>query len=243
MKTTALVNWISVLTILLLPLGGFGCTSTTTPTTPVYPQTVEEVPIVVGEQPASAANAIIGTWSTSDLLLTATGDISGRITLKMKRPVAFPTYQDLLMVQVWATYVWPQSGDTRTQPAGDFIPVVATASSDTSVIFDLEGAFDVPALALTIDGGMPLNALTVTMVWFRVTNRDESSYGAYSAKIGTATQNARVSGAASLLGTTLSLTGTVDTDVRGDLTYTEWFVDNPQFEAVPSLSPLPTPAP
>jgi hypothetical protein len=234
----AIVNWISVLTIILSSFLGSSRAPNTTPMTSVYPLTIQDVPIVVGEQPASDANAIVGTWSTSDLLLTATGDISGRITLTMKRPVAFPTYQDLLMVQVWATYVWPQFGDTTTQPAGDVIPVAATASSDTFVIFDLDGTFEVPGLELNIDGGMPLITLNVTMVWFRVTDRDESGYGWYGAKAGTAPQ---VGSVVPQLGTTLSLTGTIDGNIRSDLTYSEWFLSNPQFGAATSPSPLPTP--
>lgn len=49
------------------------------PTPSPYPLTIQDAPIVVGEQPANDANAIVGTWSTNNLLLTATGDISGRI--------------------------------------------------------------------------------------------------------------------------------------------------------------------
>jgi hypothetical protein len=241
MMKNVLVKRIGLLSILLLPLLALSCASTTMPTPSPYPLTIQDVPIWVGEQPASAANAIVGTWSTSDLRLTTMGDISGRITLTMSRPASYATYQDVLMVQVWATYVWPQHGDTITQPAGDFIPVVATTSSDTSVVFDLDGAFEVPALALDIDGGMPLIALPVTMIWFRVTDRSEDSYGWYGAKVGAAPQDGQARSAVSRLDTKLSLTGTIDTNVRGDLTYSEWFLSNPQFGAATFPSPLPAP--
>ncbi len=191
--------------------------------TPVPTPKLELIPIVIGETPATAASANVGTWEAKDFTISSQGNISGNLEIILNRPVAYSYYQDVLVIQVWAYYVWPQYGDTLLKPAGEFIPIRASKSTDTSSTFIIKGQFDIPPLMLEIDGGMPLQHFEVPMVWYRLTQ----GYASYQAKIGSPENYKDWPWSGSpIFNQTLFLNGKIDTQVRGGLDYSKWFAEN-----------------
>ena len=188
---------------------------------------LESIPVIVGETPANDANALVGAWHAEDFRITSKGIIAGRLELELDQPINFPINVDVLCVQVQSHYIWPQYGDTMSKPAGEFIPVFASQSTDTSAIFDLQGSFDVPPLEIDIDGGMPLHTLQITLVWYRVNRVDENGMSYYAAKVGNPI-NLEQSQRGNMLVDQgpVSLNGTLDTNVRGGLEYPQWLMES-----------------
>ena len=203
---------------------------------------LELIPIEIGDIPANSSHAIVGTWQVTDFTISSKGTISGKLEMALDHPVEFPYQQDVLIVQVWAYYVWPRYGDYTIEPAGEFIPVKASPSTKTSATFDINGNFDIPTLMLDIDGGMPLDHFQVTMVWYR----QAKIYG-YAAKIGYPENfSDQPDQGEPVFDQNLSLNGIIDTDIRRDLNYSEWFKENLTFPTdTPVVYPEPrsTPSP
>jgi hypothetical protein len=200
------------------------------------------VPVVIGETPASAANALVGSWHVEDFRITSKGIISGRFELELDRPINLPISADVLCVQVTSQYIWPEYGDTMSKPAGEFIPVFASQSTDTSAIFDLQGSFDVPPSEIDIDGGMPLHKLQITLVWYRVNRVNEGGgMTGYAVKVGYPV-NLEQSHRGNMLmdQDPISLNGTLDSNVRGGLEYPQWLVENLSLPiGTPTMYPSP----
>jgi hypothetical protein len=230
--TTRFIQYVLILVLILCSCSNSG---------------IKRIPVAIGETPATAANAIVGTWQAKNFTISSKGSVSGQIEINLSRSITFPQYQDVLIIQATAYYVWPQYGDWMSKPAGEFIPVKASRSTDTSITFDIKGNFDVPALKIDTDGGMPLDYLQVTMVWYRLAQVSENGYGGFPAKIGTPDNfGDRPWHGMPIVDQTVSLNGTVDTNVPGGLDYHKWFAENIHFPANPPVtysSPLETPLP
>ena len=208
------VRWLIILFTLVIL--GSGCAS--------KDSEFERIPVILGEQPANDANAHVGTWNAEDFEITSKGEISGRFELKVSRPIDYPVYQDVLFVQIRSYYIWPIEGDWMIKSAGEFIPVFASHSADKSAIFELQGKFEVPAVEIDVDGGMPLDYLEVTMVWYRVIEVSETGMSSFGAKLGYFEQNWK--GTQLINRESNKLSGTLDTNVRGGLEYPQWLMKN-----------------
>jgi len=184
---------------------------------------LREVPVVFGDTPAQNANALVGVWHTEDLRITSSGRISGRLELETDGPTWWPVYKEVLFLQVWAVYIWPQYGDRTSRPAGEFIPVFASHSTETSATFDVNARFEVPEPQIDMDGGMLLYTLEITGVWYRVW----SSTSHFVAKLGYPVDpEGGWRGELLIDRSPTPLQGTLDINVRGQLPYAEWLRTN-----------------
>lgn len=212
-----------------------GCTSDPLPSEFVPPSV--SVLVVLGEQPANDANAIVGTWVTEGFEVTSEGTISGRIELKLDRSIRCSVCQDVLFVQVWAYYIWPQHGDHAVVPVGEFFPVFASHSRTRSATFELLQTFEYPSLEIDVDGGMPLDYLEVTMVWYRLWEVSRDTMSGFHAKLGYSEANWKENFFVNQRSSQLK--GTLDTNVRGGLEYPHWLMGN---LTIPNVtSPMETP--
>ena len=209
---------------------------------------LKNIPVVVGETPAHDANALVGVWRVKDFRVTSKGVISGCFELELDHSINCPLCKDILFVQVWSYYIWPQYGDMMSKPAGEFMPVFASQSTDTSVAFDLQGTFEVPPIEIDVDEGMPLNHLQVTLVWYRVNTVRENGVSYFAAKVGKPGDLPEQSRRGNTIvdQNPVSLNGTLDTNVRGGLEYPQWLMKNislPTDTPATHLSPLEPPTP
>lgn len=242
-----------VLLILALVLGGCmpaasNAINTYSEPTPVLTPVLESVRVVIGETPANDANAIVGTWRLEDFTISSEGEISGDLSLDFDRLQASDfTSQDVLIIQILANYVSPGYGDISSQRL-KIIPVDASSSSDTSVIFQIDGSFDIPSVMLQ---GMPLESFQVVMVWYRVRRSLDNSFWYYGAKIGTPEDPEHQSWrGVPILNKVVSQSGTIDTNVRSEPELIKWFemytylpTNTPKSYPVPSVTPVPSPIP
>lgn len=203
------------------------------------------IPVVVGDTPATSANALVGTWETSDFTIRSTGSISGQLKINLSRPVRITNYQDVLIIQVWANYIWPQTGDIRSTQAGEFIPIKSIQATDTSATFDIQGKFDLPPLKLDTDGGMPLHHFQIDLVWTRIFSISDKGGSYFQAKLGTPENIGDLPWkGVPIFDQTVALHGKIDTNVRGGLNYTQWFRENFHFPtSTPGTYPEPLGSP
>jgi len=144
------------------------------------------------------------------------------------------------LYRFWAYYIWPQTGDWESQPVGEFIPIRASRSTNTSSTFLIDREFDFPTLWLEYDDGMPLDYIEVDMNWYRLYYVSETGWQGYEAKIGFPGNLGDQSWRGSpIINRTVTLNGEIDTDVvSGRHDYSDWFRANIHF---PTSTPVPYP--
>jgi hypothetical protein len=218
--------------------------SATPPPTPK----IELIPVVIGETPSNAYNASLGTWHLENFTMSSQGHISGQLALTIDIPYEIPKefqdyhdFKDVLFIQVWAYYVWPQFGDMLSKPVGEFIPVRAYQSTDTLAAFNIDGGFTFPTLMLDADGGMPLHHFEVTMIAYR---QSKVGWKGFLVKLNYPEIGGTPWRGSPMLNQTVSLDGTFDTQVRGDLNYNDWIQANmPLPTSTPASYPMPVETP
>jgi hypothetical protein len=205
---------------------------------------IDTIRVVIGETPANDANAILGTWRLENFMISSNGSLAGKCTVRLTHPGSdIPNYQDFLLLQIWAFHIWPQHGDMTIRPAGKLIPVKASFSDATSAAFDIDGKFEIPPLMIDTDGGMPLDHIQVTMVWYRISRASQDGLVYYRAKIGTPENlGDQPWRGIPLFDQTVSLSGTIDSHARDRAEYSEWFMTNLP-TSTPNSESLPYPAP
>lgn len=124
------------------------------------------VPVFFGDAPASSPP--LGSWQAQAFRITSSGSISGHFETQSVWPASFSAYQDVLIVQVWSEYVWLHFGDIQARPAGQFVPIFASRSTETWAAFELDARFEVPPREVDEDGGMSLRDLHIVAIWYRV---------------------------------------------------------------------------
>ena len=182
---------------------------------------LKDIPVVLGEQPANDTPAIVGSWKLEDFQITSEGSVTGVMDFQTDHPrLTREDFIDVLFIQVTSYYVWPDFGDWILKPAGNFIPIYATSSTENSATFIIDGIFEVPPLKIDIDGGMPLDYFNITFVWHRV--------GGFLTKAGWPTNNFDTPGQGTLMidQQNPSFNGIIDTNVHVDLKYQDWIREN-----------------
>ena len=234
------------LLVILFMLGGCvqkveTATSVVNIQTPIPTPKLEFIPIVIGETPATDANAIVGAWQAENFVISSRGNISGKLKIILNRLFDFPHYQDVLVIQVLAYYTASEFGDMLLKSTGEFIPIKALRSTPTSATFNVEGDFNIPPLTLEAYGEMPLHHFQVTMVWYRLTQVSNNGYSGYQGKIGAPQDfSDKPWWGSALFDQTVSLNGAVDTNVISGPEYFKWFSEN---VVLPTNTPVVYPAP
>lgn len=176
----------SVLVLLCLS----GCSSLANRPTPIElpilatpANSLSEIPVFVGEMTLNEGNnggfsdQYVVSWASDDLKITTKGKVTGSFKISCNGPLApYPNFKDVLFFQVQGRYIWPAYGDIQNVPISDVLPLVAQSSDERSATFQVLSSFQIPPLMDTIDGGLPLKTVELTLTWVRVYKSDQGFY-------------------------------------------------------------------
>ena len=151
--------------------------------TKIQVPTLNETPILIGIA-SGAGREFSGAWQINELTIDTKGKIFGNIKINYDKAVTLssPILADILFVQLDNVYVHPLYGDSTTQSL-DFLPFMATETTNRSATYIIDGHLPLPELMLNVDGGMPLQIMELRLIWYRVFSATSSGCGYYAVEV------------------------------------------------------------